>query len=293
VVIVKKRKFEVFDIINIIILTLVSAIILLPIMTIISQSLMSNQDIMKYGYTLLPKNISWESYKYLLLKNSAMRHGFLVSVGITVVGTFSSLLVTSMYAYGISKKDLPFRGFFTVCVLITMIFSGGLIPRYLVVTSLGLKNNYLSLIIPVLMVAWNALILRNFFQAIPGELFEAARIDGADEMTLFFKVALPLSKSAIATIGLFYAVKYWNAWFDASIFLSDKSKWPMQLLLKEIMNSLQIAASSGAVDSIAATLPTESIKAAAIVITALPIVLVYPFIQKYFVRGVMVGSVKG
>ena len=289
----KKRKFEVFDIVNIIILALVSVIILLPIMTIISQSLMSNEDIMKYGYTLLPKNISWESYKYLLLKNSAMRHGFLVSVGITVVGTFSSLLVTSMYAYGISKKDLPFRGFFTVCVLITMIFSGGLIPRYLVVTSLGLKNNYLSLIIPVLMVAWNTLILRNFFQAIPGELFEAARIDGADEMTLFFKVALPLSKSAIATIGLFYAVKYWNAWFDASIFLSDKSKWPMQLLLKEIMNSLQIAASSGAVDSIAATLPTESIKAAAIVITALPIVLVYPFIQKYFVRGVMVGSVKG
>lgn len=289
----KKRKFEIFDIINIIILTLVSVVILLPIMTIISQSLMSNQDIMKYGYTLLPKNISLESYKYLLLKNSAMRHGFLVSVGITIVGTFSSLLVTSMYAYGISKKDLPFRGFFTVCVLITMIFSGGLIPRYLVVTSLGLKNNYLSLIIPVLMVAWNTLILRNFFQAIPGELFEAARIDGADEMTLFFKVALPLSKSAIATIGLFYAVKYWNAWFDASIFLSDKSKWPMQLLLKEIMNSLQIAASSGAVDSIAATLPTESIKAAAIVITALPIVLVYPFIQKYFVRGVMVGSVKG
>ena len=279
----KKRKFEIFDIINIIILTLVSVVILLPIMTIISQSLMSNQDIMKYGYTLLPKNISLESYKYLLLKNSAMRHGFLVSVGITIVGTFSSLLVTSMYAYGISKKDLPFRGFFTVCVLITMIFSGGLIPRYLVVTSLGLKNNYLSLIIPLLMVAWNTLILRNFFQAIPGELFEAARIDGADEMTLFFKVALPLSKSAIATIGLFYAVKYWNAWFDASIFLSDKSKWPMQLLLKEIMISLQIAA----------TLPTESIKAAAIVITALPIVLVYPFIQKYFVRGVMVGSVKG
>ena len=174
-----------------------------------------------------------------------------------------------------------------------MIFSGGLIPRYLVVTSLGLKNNYLSLILPVLMVAWNTLILRNFFQAIPNELFEAARIDGADEMRLFFKVALPLSKSAIATIGLFYAVKYWNAWFDASIFLSDKTKWPMQLLLKEIMNSLQIAASSGAVDSIASTLPTESIKAAAIVITALPIVLVYPFIQKYFVRGVMVGSVKG
>ena len=143
------------------------------------------------------------------------------------------------------------------------------------------------------MVAWNTLILRTFFQGIPKDLFEAAYMDGANEATIFFRIVLPLSKAAIATIGLFYAVKYWNAWFDASIFLSDKAKWPMQMLLKEIMNSLQIAASSGAIDSIASTLPTESVKAAAIVITALPIIAVYPFVQKYFVSGVMVGSVKG
>ena len=174
-----------------------------------------------------------------------------------------------------------------------MIFNGGLIPKYLLVTSLGLKNSYLSLVLPILMVAWNTLILRNFFQAIPEELIEASRLDGANEAQIFTKLVLPLSKSAIATVGLFYAVKHWNSWFDASIFLSDKGKWPMQLLLKEMLNSLQIASSSGAIDSIASTLPTESVKAAAIVITALPIIMVYPFIQKYFVKGVMVGSVKG
>lgn len=288
-----KKRVSKFDIVNGILLTLVSLAILIPIFSIVNQSLMTNEDIMKYGYTLIPKSFSLESYHYLLVKNSAMTRAFFVSVGVTVAGTACNIIVTSMYAYGLSKKDLPFRKFFTVCLFITMIFSGGLIPKYLLVTSLGLKNNYLALILPILMIAWNTLILRNFFQAIPDGLFEAARIDGANEATIFFRIALPLSKSAIATVALFYAVKHWNSWFDASIFLSDLSKWPMQLLLKEIMNSLQIAASSGAIDSIASTLPSESVKAAAIVITALPIIMVYPFIQKYFVRGVMVGSVKG
>lgn len=288
-----KKRASKFDIVNNILLTLVSLVILIPIFSIVNQSLMTNEDIMKYGYTLIPKSFSLESYHYLLVKNTAMTRAFFVSVGVTVAGTACNIIVTSMYAYGLSKKDLPFRKFFTMCLFITMIFSGGLIPKYLLVTSLGLKNNYLALILPILMIAWNTLILRNFFQAIPDGLFEAARIDGANEATIFFRIALPLSKSAIATVALFYAVKHWNSWFDASIFLSDLSKWPMQLLLKEIMNSLQIAASSGAIDSIASTLPSESVKAAAIVITALPIIMVYPFIQKYFVRGVMVGSVKG
>ena len=288
-----KKRVSTLDIVNGILLTLVSLVILIPIFSIVNQSLMTNEDIMKYGYTLIPKSFSLESYHYLLVKNTAMTRAFFVSVGVTVAGTACNIIVTSMYAYGLSKKDLPFRKFFTVCLFITMIFSGGLIPKYLLVTSLGLKNNYLALILPILMIAWNTLILRNFFQAIPDGLFEAARIDGANEATIFFRIALPLSKSAIATVALFYAVKHWNSRFDASIFLSDLSKWPMQLLLKEIMNSLQIAASSGAIDSIASTLPSESVKAAAIVITALPIIMVYPFIQKYFVRGVMVGSVKG
>lgn len=288
-----KRKLQVFDVIVAVLLILLCLIILVPLVFVLNQSLMSNEDILKYGFTLLPKSVTWDAYEYLLIKNSAMLRSMAVSILVTAAGTAVNLAVTSMYAYGLSKKDLPFRGVLTFAVFFTMIFNGGLIPKYLLVTSLGLKNSYLSLVLPILMVAWNTLILRNFFQAIPEELIEASRLDGANEAQIFTKLVLPLSKSAIATVGLFYAVKHWNSWFDASIFLSDKGKWPMQLLLKEMLNSLQIASSSGAIDSIASTLPTESVKAAAIVITALPIIMVYPFIQKYFVKGVMVGSVKG
>lgn len=289
----KKKKIHLFDVVNVLLLLLLCAVIIIPVLFVLNQSLMSNEDILEYGFTLIPKSFHLDAYEYLLIKNTAMLKSCAVSVGITLFGTAANLLVTSMYAYGLSKKDLPFRGFLTFAVFITMIFNGGLIPKYLLVTSLGLKNSYLALVLPILMVAWNTLILRNFFQAIPEELLEAAKLDGADEFHLFTRVVLPLSKSAIATVGLFYAVKHWNAWFDASIFLSDKAKWPMQLLLKEMLNSMQVAASSGAIDSIASTLPTESVKAAAIIVTALPIVMVYPFIQKYFVKGVMVGSVKG
>jgi len=288
-----KRKLQVFDVIVAVLLILLCLIILVPLVFVLNQSLMSNEDILKYGFTLFPKSVTWDAYEYLLIKNSAMLRSMAVSILVTAAGTAVNLAVTSMYAYGLSKKDLPFRGVLTFAVFFTMIFNGGLIPKYLLVTSLGLKNSYLSLVLPILMVAWNTLILRNFFQAIPEELIEASRLDGANEAQIFTKLVLPLSKSAIATVGLFYAVKHWNSWFDASIFLSDKGKWPMQLLLKEMLNSLQIASSSGAIDSIASTLPTESVKAAAIVITALPIIMVYPFIQKYFVKGVMVGSVKG
>ena len=288
-----KRKLQVFDVIVAVLLILLCLIILVPLVFVLNQSLMSNEDILKYGFTLLPKSVTWDAYEYLLIKNSAMLRSMAVSILVTAAGTAVNLAVTSMYAYGLSKKDLPFRGVLTFAVFFTMIFNGGLIPKYLLVTSLGLKNSYLSLVLPILMVAWNTLILRNFFQAIPEELIEASRLDGANEAQIFTKLVLPLTKSAIATVGLFYAVKHWNSWFDASIFLSDKGKWPMQLLLKEMLNSLQIASSSGAIDSIASTLPTESVKAAAIVITALPIIMVYPFIQKYFVKGVMVGSVKG
>ena len=288
-----KKKIHLFDVINVILLVLLCAVIIVPIIFVINQSLMSNEDILKYGFTLIPKSINWDAYEYLLIKNSALLKSCAVSIGVTLFGTAANLVVTSMYAYGLSKKDLPFRGILTFAVFITMIFNGGLIPKYLLVTSLGLKNSFLALVLPILMVAWNTLILRNFFQAIPDGLLEAARLDGADEIQLFTKVVLPLSKSAIATVGLFYAVKHWNAWFDASIFLSDKSKWPMQLMLKEMLNSMQIASSSGAIDSIASTLPTESVKAAAIIITALPIIMVYPFVQKYVVKGVMVGSVQG
>lgn len=289
----KRRKIEAFDIINYTVLTLFCLCIIIPFVFIINQSLMRNEDILTHGFSLIPKSISFAAYDYLLLQNSAMLRAFGVSVGVTVAGTLLNVIVTSMFAYGLSKKQLPLRDLFTILLFITMIFNGGLIPKYLLVSSLGLKNTYMALILPGLMSAWNTLILRNFFAAIPESLIESAHLDGANEYRIFTKIILPLSKAALATISLFYAVGHWNSWFNAAIFITDKSKWPMQLLLKEMLDAINVAASSGATDSVANTLPTESVKAAAIMITAIPIIMVYPFIQKYFAKGVMVGSVKG
>ncbi|WP_159888456.1 carbohydrate ABC transporter permease [Paenibacillus puerhi] len=289
----RKRKIEMFDIVNYSVLSLFSLAIIIPFIFIINQSVMRNEDILTYGYTLIPKSISFSAYHYLLVENSAMLRAFLVSVGVTGFGTFLNVLVTSMFAYGLSKKNLPYRNFFTILLFITMLFNGGLIPKYLLISSIGLKDTYLALILPGLMSAWNTLILRNFFSAIPDSLIESAHLDGANEYKIFSSIILPLSKAALATIGLFYAVAHWNNWFNAAIFITDKNKWPMQLLLKEMLDAIHVAASSGAVDSIANTLPTESVKAAAIIITTFPIVMVYPFVQKYFVKGVMIGSVKG
>lgn len=289
----KKNRYHAFDVINILLIGLFCLCILIPIMFVISRSFMSQEDITKYGYTLLPKSINLSAYNYLLTQNTAMPHAFLVSLQVTALGTVFNLLVSALFAYGLSKKDLPMRKFFTMMLFITMIFNGGLIPRYLLVSGIGLLDTLWALILPGLMNAWNTLILRNFFQEIPESLLESAYLDGATEMRAFRSIVIPLSKAALATVGLFYAVKHWNAWFDASIFISTKSKWPMQLLLKQMLDSLKSLADSGGYESMIVTLPTESVKAAAIVITALPIIIVYPFIQKYFAKGVMVGSVKG
>jgi putative aldouronate transport system permease protein len=292
--VMKTRKIELFDIINYIILTIACLIFLLPIVMVVSQSLMRSDDIVKYGYTLLPKTVTFDAYKYLLFKNHSMLRGFLNSVLITVVGTFLNLLVTSTFAYGLSKKKMPFRNALTTMVFITMIFNGGLIPSYLLITGIGLKNSYFALIVPVLINTWNMLILRNFFAQIPDSLEESADIDGANDFVIFTRIILPLSKASIATIGLFYAVEHWNSWFSASIYMTNQAKWPMQLLLREMLTALNTINEGGAsFDDMAGILPKESVKSAAIVITLVPIMAVYPFLQKYFVKGVMVGSVKG
>lgn len=292
--VMKTRKIELFDIINYIILTIACLIFLLPIVMVVSQSLMRSDDIVKYGYTLFPKTVTFDAYKYLLFKNYSMLRGFLNSVFVTVVGTFLNLLVTSTFAYGLSKKKMPFRNALTTMVFITMIFNGGLIPSYLLITGIGLKDSYFALIIPVLINTWNMLILRNFFAQIPDSLEESANIDGANDFIIFTRIILPLSKASIATIGLFYAVEHWNSWFSASIYMTSQTKWPMQLLLREMLTALNTINEGGAsFDEMAGVLPKESVKSAAIVITLVPIMAVYPFLQKYFVKGVMVGSVKG
>jgi len=285
-----------FGWINGTLLVLMSLLFILPFVFLINQSFMSNEAILKYGYTLIPREFALYSYKYLLVENLFVYKGLAVSVLITVAGTFFCLVFTCSMAYALSKKYLPYRNYFTLGVLVTMFFSGGLIPSYLLVTNLGLRDSYWSLILPALVSPWYMLLMRNFFMDIPQDVEESAQIDGANDVGVLLRIILPMSLPSMATIGLFYAVGHWNSWFSAAIYISSQEKWPLQLILRGMLAHLDLAA-LGKNPAMASewmkNMPKEGVKAAATLITMLPIVCVYPFIQKYFVKGMMVGSIKG
>ena len=206
-----------------------------------------------------------------------------------------NLMVTISLAYGLSKDNLKGKTVITGFVFFTMLFSGGLIPTFILVKGLGLIDSRWAMVLPCLVNTWNLLIMRNFFYAIPKSLEEAAVIDGANDIQILTKVVLPLSKASIATIGLFYAVSHWNAWFDAMLYINKTPLLPMQNILRNIITAASSIGDLGAeaYNSLDVVPPSQSIRAATIVITTLPILVVYPFVQKYFVKGVMVGSVKG
>ncbi|MCU6712019.1 carbohydrate ABC transporter permease [Paenibacillus sp. J5C_2022] len=288
-------KLKMFDLINGAALIVFSLLIVFPFIILINQSFMSNETIMSEGYTLFPKEIVFHAYNYLLVENTFIYKGLLVSVFITSVGTLFCLCFTCSLAFGLSKKYLPYRKAITIVVLITMFFSGGLIPNYLLITAMGLKDSLLSLIVPVLISPWYMFLIRNFFMEIPHEIEESAQIDGATEFYILWKIVVPISLPAIATIGLFYMVWHWNSWFPASIYLDSQSKFPLQLVLKQIISNLDVSDKGESTETLdrIMKLPEESVKAAATLITSLPIVCVYPFIQKYFVKGIVVGSIKG
>ncbi|WP_235885541.1 carbohydrate ABC transporter permease [Paenibacillus cymbidii] len=293
-------KIKAFDIVNIMLLLLLSLSIMAPFLLLLNQSLMTSDDILKYGYTFIPKHIVADAYQYLLVEETFVWKGFAVTLFVAAAGTFLSLLFTSSLAYGLSKKYLPYRGPLTIFVLVTMFFSGGLIPSYLLLTNLGLKDSLWVLIIPVLISQWNMFLMRNFFMELPGEIEESASIDGANQVTILFRVILPISLPVLATIGLFYAVAYWNSWFTASIYIHSQHKWPLQLILRQMIVSLDVTTMAGASegggsrsDTLLENVPKEAVKAATIMISSLPIMCVYPFIQKYFVKGITVGSLKG
>lgn len=287
-------RLKLFDYVNAVFLIVVCCSIVVPFLFVISQSLMSNEDIMRNGVTFFPKHVVFDSYIYLLTGSSRVYQAFGNSFFITFFGTLFSLLFTGSIAYALSKKYLPYRNAVTAVLLASMFFGGGLIPSYLLITALGLKNSLWAVMIPSFLNVWYAFLLRNFFMEIPQEVEESARIDGANDVTIFARIAMPMSMPAIATIGLFYAVGYWNSWFSASIYLSEQSKWPLQLLLKSMLLAFD-PNMSGVAESLGllAALSKDSVRAAMIMITTVPILLVYPFLQRYFVKGMIVGSVKG
>ena len=279
------------DWLNIIVLTVIAAAMVLPFLYIFSVSFSSIEEYLRKDFILWPEQWVTDAYRYIL-SNDKFVKSVLVTIFITVLGTTLNLAFTSTMAYALSK---PFYGqkLFLFMVLFTFLFSAGIIPTYLIVKATGLLNSVWALIIPVLISPWNLIVFSQFFKSIPEELNEAALIDGAGPFTVFARVVLPLSKPALATFGLFYAVMHWNSYFTGMLYLSNPKLWTIQLLLRQIVVVNDTSSLSAEQFVNVQPPPAETIQMAAILLATLPILVVYPFLQKHFAKGVMIGSVKG
>lgn len=278
-----------------IILVALTISFLLPFIVVFSTSFVSEAEYARRGgYILWPENFDFGAYDILLGRSSVIANAYGITLFRVVVGTFLNLVFTTMLAYVLAQRGLPGRAFLTLVIFITMIFSGGLIPTFMLVDSLKLRNTVWSLIFPSLINAWNLLIMRNFFMSIPEELTEAATVDGATPPVILVRIILPLSLPVIATIGLFYAVYHWNAWFDAVIFIDDARRQPLQPILRSLLTFTNLGSAEAAQLAITQQPPpAQSLKSAMIIISTLPVLFIYPFIQRYFVKGVMIGGIKG
>lgn len=282
---------RVFALVNYTLLAVIALVTVLPFLHVVAGSFTTSAEMAVKKFILFPTVWSFDAYKFIFSTNTIFR-AMGVSVGITFFGTVFSMLITSLMAYGLSRRDLDGRRGIMFLVVFTMLFSGGLIPSFLVVRELGLIDSYLALIVPSTISAFNLIILKNFFQNIPDGLEESAKIDGCTDFGILFRIVLPLSMPAIATLSLFYAVTYWNTYLSAILYLNDSMKWPIQVLLRQIVVLASGMDYSSDLDS-AVPPPDQTIKMAVIVVATLPILLVYPFLQKHFAKGAMLGSIKG
>jgi len=256
-------------------------------------SSISKFDMSLSGFSLLPRGVTWDYYERVFA-NPAIGTGYFNTVLRTAVGTGLSLVITLAMAYPLSKKTFPHRNLFTAIVVFTMFFSGGIIPTYLLVKSLGITDSLWALVLPEAVSAFNLIIVRNYMQTIPESLEESAKIDGANDVTVLFRIILPVCAPIIATVTLWVAVWHWNAWYDAMVYISSPGNEVIQLVMRRI-----VLEGSDALTQMMSSVPTnevitpDGLKAATIMVTTVPILLVYPFLQKYFVRGILVGSLKG
>ncbi|MBO9609977.1 MAG: carbohydrate ABC transporter permease [Paenibacillaceae bacterium] len=264
-----------------------------PFLNVLSKSLSADWAIIAGKVTLLPQGFTLSNMKYVAT-NPHFLSAFKISLFITIVGTLASLLLTVVTAYPLSKRDLPGVNVLVLLFVITMLFSGGLIPTYLLVKQLGMLNHLSSLVVPGLVNVFNLLLIKNYYESLPESLEESARMDGASNMRIIFRIVLPLSAPVIATISLFYAVAYWSDWFQAMIYINTPALKPLQLYLRDIV----LEATSDPLDATRnldqlLNLSPEGIRNATVILSTVPILLVYPFLQKHFIKGILIGSVKG
>ncbi|MEK3781804.1 carbohydrate ABC transporter permease [Paenibacillus sp. FSL K6-1566] len=288
----KTISSRIFDFVNYTLLLIIGLVTILPFLHVIAGSFTTVTELAQKQFVLFPTVWSLDAYKYIFSTNTVFK-SLGVSVGVTFFGTLFSMLLTCLMAYGLSRKDLDGRNFIMFMVLFTMLFSGGMIPTFLVVKEMGLIDSYAALIVPSAINAFNLIIMRNFFQNLPEGLEESAKIDGAGDWGILVRIVIPLSMPAIATISLFYAVTYWNTYMQAILYLNDAAKWPVQVILRQIVILASgLAADTSGMEDIVRP-PEQTVKMAVIVVATLPILCVYPFLQKHFAKGALLGSIKG
>ncbi|MBO0994154.1 carbohydrate ABC transporter permease [Bacillus sp. SD088] len=275
-------------------ITFYSAMCLFPMILVLMISITDEDSILKNGYSLFPKKLSLYAYEVIFTGGSQVIQSYMVSIFITVVGTLLAVLITGMAGYTLANKNVKFRNTLALYFFITMIFSAGIVPWYLMNRSLGLTDNLLALISPSLLFSpFNLFLVRNFMNGVPDSLRESATIDGANDITIAFRIYLPLCKPVLATIALFYGLEYWNNWWNAIMLIDNKDLYPLQFMLLQLKSEISMINEMtmlGGADDV--TLPSESVKMATAIVTIGPIIFLYPFLQKYFVKGLVIGSVK-
>lgn len=291
-----KAKRTTMDFVVGLLIVLFCALCVIPFIVAISASFSDERMLLRSGYGFLPRGFSLQAYN-MLFSTSQIFDSYKVSIFVTVAGTILSMVVTAMMAYPLSVKKLKYRGAISFFAYFTMLFNGGLVPTYMLISKyLGMRDTVWVMILPVLVNPWNLFLLRNFFSAIPAELHESARIDGANDVRILWQIILPVSLPALATVALFYGVAYWNQWYNAMLYIEDSKLFPLQYLIMRMMRNIelmkQMAGQAGfAVDM--SSMPSTTSKMATAIVTIGPIIVAYPFAQKYFTSGLIVGSVKG
>ncbi len=290
-----------FQIIGHIVMIIISALAVIPIILLVVSSVTDNDVLVRNGYSFLPEKLSIYAYQYIFKTGNSVIHAYGISILLTVSGTILSILITTLLAYVLSKSNLPFRKFMTILVLFTMLFNGGLVPTYINYTNVfNIKNTFWALLVPSLLCnGFNILLMKSYFvSSIPGEIMEAANIDGASEFQVFYKIALPLAKPIVATIGLFSGIGYWNDWMNGFVYLTKRTDlYSIQNLLNRTMQNIQFLSqySTNVKEAGAglAAIPAVSIRMAMAVVGILPILIIYPLVQNNFVKGITLGGVKG
>lgn len=290
------ERNKTFQIVTNIIMIILCFICVIPFLLLISSSITAEEVLVKEGYSFWPSVVDLSAYKYLLFGSESIIRGYAISIFVTVVGTLLSLAITTLFAYPLSRRDLPGRNIFAFIIFFTMLFSGGLVPSYIMWTQVfQIKNTIWAMILPnLLMNAFYVIMMRTYFMTnIPEEVLEAARVDGAGELRILGRVVLPMSLPIIATLALLIGLGYWNDWLNGLYYINKDALYSIQVLLNKMLQNVEMVKKAASAGAAAMKMPSTAIRMAVAVIGALPVLVVYPFFQKFFVKGIVVGAVKG